>query len=138
MNDLSSGVFAKSCGSSAASTVAGISTIDQRLDNWSRYFRDRLQQKCCGSAEGKRYHAPWRQWVPLSEVQHSIPIDWEDAERVERAWKAMLGRSKLVLKYIYMANFPDYIICRKVRIKHWQLATELFKAKQSIEKLLQR
>lgn len=136
MNDLSSGVFAKSCGSSAASTVAGISTIDQRLDNWSRYFRDRLQQKCCGSAEGKRYHAPWRQWVPLSEVQHSNPIDWQDAEEVERAWKKMLGRSKLILKYIYMAAFPDYIVCRKIGIKRWQLESEIRQAKQAIYKVL--
>jgi hypothetical protein len=136
MNDLSTGFLANGGGISAVTIANAISTIDQRLENWSRYYRHRTTSQCCGSVEGKRYHAPWRQWVPLSEVQHSNPIDWQDAEEVERAWKKMLGRSKLILKYVYMATFPDHIVCRKVGIKRWQLESEIRKAKQAIYKVL--
>jgi hypothetical protein len=110
--------------------------LDDRLDNWSRFYRVRMKMNCCGSIEGKKYQAPWRQWVELSEIQHSKLIDWFDAEQVELAWKSMLGTPKLLLKYCYMANFPDYVICRKSGIKPWEFKGELHKAKQIINRIL--
>ena len=82
------------------------------------------------------YQAPWRQWATLQEIQVPAPIDWRDAEIVEMAWKGMMGKSKLLLKYFYMTNFPPAIVCRKSRIKPWKLEEELAKAKRSIQKVL--
>lgn len=83
--------------------------------------------------EGKLHKSNWRQWVELSDIQHAMPIDWADAELVERAWRSMLGKHKLILKYCYMAsNLPDYVICRKSGVKRHMLDIELRHAKQII------
>ena len=109
--------------------------IDQRLENWARYYRERMKYECCSSLEGN-YRAPWRQWVELADIQHSVHIDWRDAELVEAAWRAIIGRSKLILKYTYMAKMPDYVICRKSHIKRWEYPTELKRAKNIIQQVL--
>ncbi len=48
----------------------------------------------------------------------------------------MLGRSKLLLKYTYMANYPANVVCRKVGVKPWLHKMEMTKAKDYIKKLL--
>lgn len=111
-------------------------SIDERLKNWSRYYRTRIIFQACGSAE-KYYRAPWRQWISLSDIQHSEPIDVWDAQEVEKAWRLMLGRHKLLLKYTYMSpGMPDWMICRKSGIKRWRLETELARSKRIIKTIL--
>ena len=112
--------------------------IEDRLDNWSRYYRTRVQVHVCGSMEGKLYRSPWRQWVPLTEIQYPLPIDWQDAELVETAWRQMIGVHKDLLKYIYMHALRTNIVARKCRIKIWHLDDETRKAMSSIARILDK
>lgn len=112
--------------------------IDDRLKNWSRYYRTRLIYACCGSAE-KNYRAPWRQWVALADIQHDSQIDIWDAQKVERAWRSMLGKHKLILKYTYMSpGMPAWVICRKAHVKTWKLVQETERAKKIIKTILDK
>lgn len=118
-------------------TVQSLALLDARLDNWSRYYRQKVILKTCGSIE-KRYQANWRQWIELKDLQISEPIDIWDAQEVELAWKHMLGKHKLILKYTYMTRFPDFVVCRKSGVKIWNLEAELRKSKQLIGKMLDK
>ena len=111
-------------------------SIDDRLENWSRYYRDRLVYQVCGSMEGKLYRAPWRQWVELSQIGHPMPVDWRDAEAVENAWRKLSGKPKLILKYRYMCWMPDIIVARKSKVKIYRLEAELGMAKRLIADIL--
>lgn len=111
--------------------------IEDRLDNWGRYYRTRMKIEVCGSVE-KMYRAPWRQWVSINDINHPIPIDWQDAELVEQAWRGMLGTPKLILKYIYMHNFKPAIVCRKCRVKIWHLDKEIRRAMNVMQAALDR
>ena len=110
--------------------------IEDRLENWARHYRERARYECCASLEGRMYHAPWRQWVTLSEISHSSTPDWKDAEQVETAWRSMLGTSKLILKFTYMKRMPDYVIARKSHIPVWKYQESLRKAKNIISYIL--
>ena len=110
--------------------------LDERIRNWVRYFRDRTEYSRCCSIEGKLYQAPWRQWVSLQEIQVPEPIDWRDAEILERAWKVMMGKPKLLIKYYYMTGFPVNVVARKSRIKPWQIEVELARAKRVLQNIL--
>ena len=109
--------------------------IDDRLENWARYYRDRHIYRRCASLEGN-YNAPWRQWVELADIQHSVFIDWRDAEKVERGWRVMLGTPKLLLKYTYLTKLPSFVVCRKSHIPVWRYSDELIRAKNILEKVL--
>jgi hypothetical protein len=100
--------------------------IDDRLKNWSRYFRDRMKRECCASIEGRMYHAPWRQWVELSDMPMPEPI----------AWRAMMGKSKLILKFTYMANMPSFVVARRCKIKPYQMDETLRNAKKYLLDIL--
>jgi len=110
--------------------------IEGRLCNWARQYKPGNKIEVCGSIEGKLYRSPWRQWCLLHEIPFNTPIDWKDAEIVERAWVGMLGKPKLLLKYTYMTNFPAHVVARKSGVKVWQLEHELARAKRHIAKLL--
>ena len=110
-------------------------SLEDRLRNWSRYYRTYLVKQCCASLEGG-YQSNWRQWVELKDIQSSAPIDWRDAELIESLWRKMLGTPKLILKYTYMSNFPSHIVCRKCHIKTWQLESELRKAHNLMQLML--
>ena len=111
-------------------------SLDNRIRNWVRYYRDRMEYSRCCSIEGKLYQAPWRQWVSLEDIQIPAPIDWRDAEIVERAWRGMMGKQKLLIKFYYMTNFPVHVVCRKVRIKPWQIEVELARARRVLQNTL--
>lgn len=111
-------------------------SLDDRIKNWVRYYRDRMEYSRCCSIEGKLYQAPWRQWATLQEIQIPAPIDWRDAEIVERAWRGMMGKPKLLIKFYYMTNFPVHIVCRKVRIKPWQIEVELARARRVLQQAI--
>lgn len=113
--------------------------IDERLANWSRYYRPHFIRSVCGSIEGKLYRAPWRQWIELRDIQHPPPIDWRDAELIEQAWRGMLGRHKTLLKLTYMTLMPPQVIARKIGLKTWDmegLNRELHRAKRHIVNVL--
>jgi DNA-directed RNA polymerase specialized sigma24 family protein len=110
-------------------------TIEERLDNWGRCYRARTKRETCCSIE-KNYHAPWRQWVELTEIQISAPINTFDADSVEQAWKTLLGKYRLLLRYAYMHNFPPHIVAKKTGVKIYLLDQELRRAKATIEKVL--
>ena len=83
------------------------------------------------------YHAPWRQWVALNEIQHTSAPNWHDAELVEAAWKSMLGKHKLILKYTYMTKLiyniqRDGWVLYRIRgrdcaISSWRIWLNIFK-----------
>ena len=111
--------------------------IENRLENWGRYYRSRMKIEVCGSAE-KMYRAPWRQWVPLSDLQALPAVDWRDAELVEQAWRSMSGTPKLLLKYLYMHRIRPEIVCRKCRVKIWHLDHEIRRATLVIQVAIDR
>jgi DNA-directed RNA polymerase specialized sigma24 family protein len=112
-------------------------TIDDRLENWSRYYRERIICNTCGSIE-KMYRAPWRQWVSLSDIAYQTIIDWRDAELVERTWRQMPQKPKMLLLYSYMTGFPIHAICRKSGVKVWLYEAKLRNAKNILQSLLNR
>lgn len=112
--------------------------IDERLANWSRHYRPGFVRSVCGSIEGKLYRAPWRQWVEVRDIHLLPPVDWRDAELVERAWRGMLGKHKLLLKYTYMTLFPPWVVAVKSGVKRHHLERELQAAKMAIERGLDR
>jgi len=119
-------------------TLRPLALLEARLKNWSNYYRQKVIQKTCGSIE-KRYQANWRQWIELKDLHISKPIDIWDAQEVEKAWKHMLGKHKLILKYTYMTPWlPEWVICRKARVKRWRLEIELRQAKHAIGKMLDK
>ena len=113
-----------------------IEEIEDRLDNWSRQYRERMKYGCCASIEGRMYHAPWRQWALLSDIQHSSVVDWRDAEKVENAYRVMPDIYKPILKHTYMSRMPIFIICRKSHIPVWKYPDTLRKAQLIIENVL--
>ena len=72
----------------------------------------------------------------MADIQHSVFIDWRDAEKVERGWRVMLGAPKLLLKYTYLTKLPSFVVCRKSHIPVWRYADELIRAKNMLEKVL--
>lgn len=109
--------------------------IENRLENWARYYRTRHIKHHCGSIEG-RYNAPWRQYVELRNIKLSEYIDWRDAELVEIAWRKMIGKHKLLLKYHYMSGFPVHVVCYKSKVKLHRLDMEMARAIRIIDGIL--
>lgn len=110
--------------------------IEDRLENWARYYRTRIKLSCCASVEGRMYRAPWRQWVAQSDIPIPVDIDWKDAEEVESAWRVTNEQSRKLLKFHYMHNMPPGMIARKSGVRLWALSDSIEQAKRDIKKIL--
>lgn len=89
--------------------------IDDRLDNWGRWARERPKLQTARSAEG-RYHPP-----AVDDFRRipSIPIDILDASLVDRCLAPATGfpsrYTKLLVLY-YVRALADRSIRQKLRI----------------------
>lgn len=113
--------------------------LEKRLENWGRSYSDKRVSHAAGVL-GRIYRAPYRQWIPLSEITITTPPDVLDAALVELAWRQMLGHRKELLRQHYMRSNATakafYRMCRVVGIKHWEYKAEIFRAKKEIAKTL--
>jgi hypothetical protein len=82
------------------------------------------------------YRSNWRQWANLTDIHLSVFVDFKDAEKVEMAWRGMVGIPKLILQLTYMKRIPGHVICRQAAIKPWDLVEHLSIAKRIIENRL--
>lgn len=124
-------------------------TLDDRLKNWGRWARVGIKLGQCGSAEGN-YRSNWRQWLALSDIPHSEPIDAFDAEEVEAAWVRMFDRQEhklLKLKYVTRLPVVGYKdedgryrpgICDKLRIREGKFDAIHSRARYHISLLLDK
>jgi hypothetical protein len=87
-----------------------------RIENWARFCRDRWHPKTCGSIE-KQYRPP-----PIETEDEDarrrprIPVDSLDAVIVEKAWRRLHLKSRLILKWAYVYPVHPRIAERKARI----------------------
>lgn len=106
-----------------------------RLENWGNHYRNRSALETCGSIE-KRYQSNWRQWIPASEVPIPVVIDWRDAELVEQAWRGLMFRHKMILKWFYITRRDPRSICVRLRIGISRYDREFAAAHAAIKKIL--
>ena len=109
--------------------------IEDRLRNWSAYYRDGHRTCCCGSLEGG-FRSNYRQWQEISDIHLTTYIDWRDAEEVEKAWRKLHGRPKILLRMVYMDKCSPELVCRKIGVRRWQYGVELMKAKINLTLVL--
>lgn len=85
--------------------------IHNLLMAWATWAQARHHNQTCGSAE-KYYQAPWRQWVPLSEINLQAGDKLPDhiAMSIERAVTGIPERNRKVIRLWYVKRSrPGFI-----------------------------
>lgn len=92
-----------------------LDSLEARLKNWGRHFRNRFHKGHCYSVEG-RYRSPqeWGDWENGLPLPSPMPaVDVLDACLIEDAWRLMDNRKLkklLALHYVYRKS--------RTRIRH--------------------
>lgn len=87
-------------------------TLYDRLKNWAIASRlPAFLADTCGSME-KRYRSPQVWYAP----QPKLVIDYLDADLVEKAWRSLPMKHRMMLKYCYVYPVHPRVAERKARI----------------------
>ena len=109
--------------------------IRERLENWARYYKDRLSIPTCGSIE-KRFQSNYRQWLELHEIHTSIATDMWDAQRVEKSWCVLSFRHKMILKWHYITRRDPRRSAVMLSLSTARYNREFHKAHSELKKIL--